>query len=79
VSHIDLFNVDATVAELKQAYTGLLTVGADLQVPKYSDPWALAGLGHGRPCWATDGSGGFSPISGSSGPMASASGSGQRP
>ena len=31
VSHIGLFNVDAAVAELKQAYTGLLTVGADLQ------------------------------------------------
>jgi ribonuclease BN (tRNA processing enzyme) len=31
VSHIGQFNVDAAVAELKQAYTGPLTVGADLQ------------------------------------------------
>jgi ribonuclease BN (tRNA processing enzyme) len=31
VSHIGAFNVDAAVAELKQAYTGPLTVGADLQ------------------------------------------------
>ena len=31
VSHIGPFNVDAAVAELKQAYTGPLTVGADLQ------------------------------------------------
>src|SRR5215831_10372749 len=31
VSHIGLFNVDAAAAELKQAYTGLPTVGADLQ------------------------------------------------
>jgi ribonuclease BN (tRNA processing enzyme) len=31
VSHIGQFDVDAAVAELKQAYTGPLTVGADLQ------------------------------------------------
>jgi ribonuclease BN (tRNA processing enzyme) len=31
VSHIGPFNVDAAVAELKQTYTGPLTVGADLQ------------------------------------------------
>jgi ribonuclease BN (tRNA processing enzyme) len=31
VSHMGQFNVDAAVAELKQAYTGPLTVGADLQ------------------------------------------------
>jgi hypothetical protein len=31
VTHIGLLYVDAAVAELKQAYTGLLTVGADLQ------------------------------------------------
>ena len=31
LSHIGLFDLDAAVAEVKQAYTGPLTVGADLQ------------------------------------------------
>jgi len=31
VSHIGLFDLDAALAELKTAYTGPLTVGADLQ------------------------------------------------
>ncbi len=31
LSHIGIFDVDAAVAEVKQAYTGPLTVGADLQ------------------------------------------------
>lgn len=31
VSHIGVFDLDAAVAELKQSYTGPLTVGADLQ------------------------------------------------
>lgn len=31
VSHIGLFDLDAAIAELKQAYTGPLTIGADLQ------------------------------------------------
>ena len=31
VSHIGQFDLDAAIAELKKFYTGLLTVGADLQ------------------------------------------------
>ncbi len=31
ISHIGVFDLDAAVAEVKQAYTGPLTVGADLQ------------------------------------------------
>ena len=31
LSHIGIFDLDAAVAEVKQAYTGPLTVGADLQ------------------------------------------------
>jgi len=31
LSHIGLFDLDAAVAELKQSYTGPLTIGADLQ------------------------------------------------
>ena len=31
VSHIGAFDVDAAIAELRQSYTGALTVGADLQ------------------------------------------------
>ena len=31
VSHIGLFNVDAAIADVKKAYGGPLTVGADLQ------------------------------------------------
>lgn len=31
LSHIGIFDLDAAVAEVKQAYTGPLTVGVDLQ------------------------------------------------
>jgi ribonuclease BN (tRNA processing enzyme) len=31
VSHIGLFDLDAAIAELKEFYTGPLTVGADMQ------------------------------------------------
>jgi ribonuclease BN (tRNA processing enzyme) len=31
VSHIGIFDLDAALADLKKAYTGPLTVGADLQ------------------------------------------------
>jgi ribonuclease BN (tRNA processing enzyme) len=31
VSHIGLFDLDAAIAELKQSYSGPLTIGADLQ------------------------------------------------
>jgi len=31
LSHIGVFDLDAAIAEVQQAYTGPLTVGADLQ------------------------------------------------
>jgi ribonuclease BN (tRNA processing enzyme) len=31
VSHIGLFDLDAAIAELKQFYSGPLTIGADMQ------------------------------------------------
>jgi hypothetical protein len=31
VSHISQFDLDAAISELKQSYTGPLTIGADLQ------------------------------------------------
>ncbi len=31
VSHIGLFDLEAAIGELRQSYTGPLTVGADLQ------------------------------------------------